>query len=246
MKDDFLKNFENFSNIDLLKILARPENYESEAISTANEILSERSVTESEKQQVKTYFKNLEVKEADRNEKMKTFKNSIFELFGPIISHGEDITPSRWLNSFLVLIAIQFIWYLIEAVVSFFTINDSFSNVFNSLILFYVIIVFYLLLKKKKWGWILLFAEKLILVFFSLFFLIAFSVESYFIEFNLSEFILPLIIGLVFLIFLWNKEIVNFFNITNTEKVKFAKRISYVVIFLGVLIISIVYNASRN
>ena len=47
MKDDFLKNFENFSNIDLLKILARPENYESEAISTANEILSERSVTES-------------------------------------------------------------------------------------------------------------------------------------------------------------------------------------------------------
>jgi hypothetical protein len=243
MKKDFLKNFENFSNIELLKMLIKPENYEVEAINAANKILSERSVTESEKQEVELHFHNLKAQETKKNEKTKTYKNTIFELFQPIISHGEDSTPSKWLNSFLVLIVIQFIWYLIEAITSFFTINDSFTNIFNSLILLYIMIVFYLLLKKNKWGWILLFAEKLFTVLISLFFLVIFMGESYFSEFNLKEFIWPLIIGLFFLVFLWRQEIVAFFNITDTEKIKFAKRITYVVIFFGVLFVSIAYNA---
>jgi len=243
MKEEYIKNFENCSNVELLKILAKPEEFEKEAIEVVNEILSKRNVLESETQEAQKYCDNLEFKKKSREQKIINYKKTIGELFQPIVSHGTDPSPSKWLNSFLVLIVIQFIWYLIEAISSFFTINDSFTNIYNSLILFYVIIAFYLLLKKKKWGWILLFAEKLFTVLISLFFLVVLMSNSYFAEFNLNEFIWPLIIGLSFLVFLWRQEIVSFFNITDIEKIKFAKQITYVVIFLGVLIITMAYNA---
>ncbi len=109
MKEDYIKNFKAFSNVELLKIQAKPEEFEKEAIEVVNEILLKRNISESETQEVQKYFDNLEFKEKSREEKIINYKKTIGELFQPIVSHGTDSNPSKWLNSFLVLIVIQFI-----------------------------------------------------------------------------------------------------------------------------------------
>lgn len=229
MNLDFDQLYKDYSNTDLLKIVREPGNYQPEAVSIAAKILNEREIVPEEIQYVDQYYQDIESSKRARKEKLDTVKDKATDFMQPILYPTEKVELTKWVNILLLVIAIQYVWTLfntLKRLIIFLKCTyctfyiTEFADV---LTLLYVPLIFILVFKKKRWGWILLFAD-------NLFSLISGGVSKsyFFFKFqnipngDLTTFILPILIKLAFVFFLWRNEISNYFRVTIETKKKTA------------------------
>ena len=110
MNFDFHHQYKDYSNIDLLKIVKRPAEYQSAAVTVATQILSERQVTPEETQFIEDYFQNIENSAKAKKIKVDAIKNKVVDFFEPVLQPSEKVEPSKWVNILVLLIAIQYAW----------------------------------------------------------------------------------------------------------------------------------------
>jgi hypothetical protein len=247
MNFDFYDKYKDYSNIELLKIVRQPTEYQVPAVDAATQILSERDVTESDLEQVEKYFDEINTVIKRTTDKINSYKVKTADFLEPVLNPTAEVKPEKWLNILLLFIGLQYLWtlyvnisdlvrfikYVIDCKsygfdsttekVSYWT---CFSSQFDPLVLFqiltlvYVQIIFYLLIKRKQWGWILLFAD-------TLFGLISTVSQSY-IFFKYQQyhhgdtfsFISQIILKGLFVFFLWRTYISDFFSVTKETKKK--------------------------
>jgi len=229
MNLDFYQLYKDYSNTDLLKIVKQPGDYQPAAVSIATQILHERQITPEEILYVDQFYQDIESSKRAKKEKFDTVKNKATGFLEPVLYPTEKIEPTKWINILLLVIAIQYAWTLfniLKRLINFLKCTNCpffITDFADILTLLYVPIIFILVFKKKRWGWILLFAD-------NLFALISGSVsQSYFFfkyqsipNGDLTTFILPILIKLAFVFFLWRNEISNYFRVTIETKKKTA------------------------
>lgn len=249
MEFNFSEEFKNLSNIDLLKVVLRPSEYEKEAVeAAATKILQTRQVSEDETAAVKNYYDETDAKKQSQNKKMDSLKKELSKIVEP----QTEIKPSYWIKIFLIAVAIQYLILLFNAVKHFLSLLNSntqissfdFVTVAN---IIYIPIIFYLIFKRKKWGWILLFADNLvssilclseIFLYFQSF---ANNSSFSFLRYNPTSIFIFLIIKAAFLYFLWRNEIAAYFHIASNTK----KKTSILTAMLTLAFMIMVYLITR-
>lgn len=239
------QRFEQYSNIDLLKILHKPDDYQPAALETARQILSSRDVSEQEKKEVELFYEERELEHELRKEKIDSYRRTITAFLEPILKPGDQVGPNKWLPIFLLLVVIQYVYLIVKSILDIFKYVDRGVSMdwelFMSLIgLVYIPILFTLLYRRKRWGWILLLADNII----SMVLLLS---QSYFI-FKYQEydpdgpirFIWQMSIRGIFILFLWRNDISDYFNIELESKI----RITVVLTVIGGLIALFLYGIS--
>lgn len=224
MDFNFYEQYKTYSNIDLLKIIKRPNEYQQAAVTIAIQILNERVVTPEEIEQADQYYQGIENDVKAKNEKIDGYKNKATGFFEPVLQPSEKVEPDKWLNILLFFTALQYGWLLFNAakrLIRFWHVPGHGLDMYfflDVLDFLYIPVMFFLLYKRKRWGWILLFAGNLMV------FLSGLSQSYIFFKYqfihhgNTSSFLFPIIVSTIFIIFLWQKNITNYFNVTNKVK----------------------------
>jgi hypothetical protein len=224
MTFNFLDQYKDYSNIELLKIVRQPNEYQTEAVEAATTILKEREIAETDLQQVDTYFNEIEVKAKIKSDKLNSYKEKATDFLQPIIKPGPEVKPAKWLNILLLFIALQYLWMFYNSVKRFVSFSKCNSCTFDITMtltlvtLIYVPVIFFLLFKKSRWGWILLFADNLFTFISQLFQSYIFFEYPEFRSDGISAFLLPILIKAVFIFFLWRVPISDFFGVTKNAK----------------------------
>jgi hypothetical protein len=224
MSIDFYQEYKEYSNTDLLKIVNQPTDFQPEAVAVAQQILTERVVTNEEIQFVDEYFKGIQKSAKLKSENAELLKSKVADFLEPVLHPGEKVEPDKWVNILLFAIGLQYAWTLFNAAKRLLIVFEckychfDFAFVGEILTLIYVPFIFLLLFKRRRWGWILLFADNL----FSLILRIS---ESYaFFKYqsihraDTSSFLLPILIKGAFIFFLWREPITDHFRVTYKEK----------------------------
>jgi hypothetical protein len=228
MNFNFYDQYRVYSNVELLRIISRADEYQPEAVEAASLVLKDRNVTEEERAEVEQFFADKKAKA----EKIEAYKDKAKDFFQPIIQPKADIKPGKWLNILLLLVVLDYLWILYDTIrdvvlylrCAYCEFDLSFF-LFSLLGIVYVPFIFYLLLKRKRWGWILLFADSGITALSRLNqMLLLFKYQGVPVG-STTTFIVAILIKVGFLIFLWRKEISDYFNVSIKAK-------QYTLIFL--------------
>jgi len=239
MTFDFFELYQNYSTIELLKIVKRPDDYQQQAVETATKILSGRTITEEDESAVQKYYMELDLKEKEQREKIQAYQDSVTGLVDPIVHPKETVEPKKFVNILLFLIALQYAWWFYNQTKRFIRIFRhglvpfDFLFYFQFVNVFYVPVVFFLIYKRKKWGWILLFADSLFTLVLRLS-EINFVIGGYF---NTFWYLYGTFIRLLFLFVLWRPMIAEHFTVTPQIK----KRTLLIVTAIALLFIAGVY-----
>lgn len=249
MNFDFRDKYKDYSNIDLLKIVRRPKEYQVAAVDAATEILTAREVSPNDIEQVDKYFDELDSEAKLKTDKINSYKEKTADFLEPVLNPTTEVKPERWLTILLFVMGLQYVWtlyinirdlakfvnYIVDCksygfdntngTVSYWTCFSSYFNpfiFFQIVTLIYIPIIFYLLFKRRRWGWILLFADNL----FGLILAVSqsyifFKYQQYHHGDAFSFFTQTLIKGL-FVFFLWRNYISDFFGVTMEIKKKTA------------------------
>jgi len=154
MEIDFYQQYKEYSNVDLLKIVRRPADYQLQAVDVATQILSQRQVTAEEIQFVDQYLQDIESSAKVKKEKVDALKYKITDFFEPISHPSENVSPSKWVNILLFVIAIQYVWSLFNTakrLIRFLRCDYCRLDVLffaELLTLLYVPVIFFLLLQN--------------------------------------------------------------------------------------------------
>src|SRR5688572_25552311 len=116
MNLDFFEQFKNYSNTELLRIVKRPSDYQAAAVIAAEEILKGRQVGVEEIQLVDQYFFGLDSSLKAKNEKADALKSKATDFFDPVLNPGEKLEPNKWVNVFLLAIAVHFSWTVFNTI----------------------------------------------------------------------------------------------------------------------------------
>jgi hypothetical protein len=224
MTFNFHDQYKDYSNIELLKIVRQPNEYQTDAVEAATSILKERTISETDIQQADTYFEEIEAKAKQKSEKLNSYKEKAADFLQPIIKPGPEVKPAKWLNILLLFIGLDYLWMFYNSIKRIVSISRCRSCTFDITIvltivtLIYVPVIFFLLFKKKRWGWILLFADNLFTFIANLFQSYIFFEYPEFRRDGISAFLLPILIKAVFIFFLWRVPISDFFEVTHKAK----------------------------
>ena len=232
MNFDFYQQYKNYSNIELLKIVRRPDDYQPAAVAVAAQILHERQVTPAEISSVDEYFLDIEKSAKAKKEKIDALKNKATDFLEPVLHPGEKVEPNKWVNILLLIIAAQYAWSLFntaKGLIRFFQCDYCTFDIgflIEYLTLLYVPLIFFLLIKRRRWGWILLFSDNL--------FTLISSVSQSYIFFKYqsihhgatTSFLLPILIKAAFVFFLWRDPIAGHFGVNHDTKKKTAVIVS--------------------
>src|SRR6476620_10004900 len=96
MNLNFIEEFKNYSNLELLKIIKNPTHYQQAAVEAAQAIISTRSISQQEEDEIKNYFISIETEEQKKKEKILAYKSTIVDAFEPILILDEEVKPSKW------------------------------------------------------------------------------------------------------------------------------------------------------
>jgi hypothetical protein len=159
-----------------------------------------------------------------RKEKMEAYKTKAADLFEPVLRPSENMAPDKWLNLFLFVVALQYVWLLynkVKGLQAFLQCHYCSLDVglsYELLPIFYVPLIFYLLLKRKRWGWMLLFADNVFALVSCVFqFYVLFKYEAIHGGSIASLFFL-VSIRLGFLLYLWRDPVAPHFNVDKKTK----------------------------
>jgi uncharacterized protein YqgQ len=222
MEFDYYNLYAAYSNLELLKIVRQPQHYQEAAVAAAAQLLQERGITEEDQQQVDEYFQSAQLKKEQKTAKVQAYKGQVADFLEPVLQPQAEINPQKWVNIFLVVLAIQYLWTFFSNarnLVSYFDFDEYGSVALIWIIsILYIPVIFYLVYKKKRWGWILLFADRLlsfIVVLNELPWLfdkrIAYRIDS-------SYLLGKLLVSGAFVFFLWKPVIANYFGATRITK----------------------------
>lgn len=248
MNFDYYSTFKSHSNIELLKIVKRPKEYQKEAIDAANDLLKEREVSELEIEEVNNHFENLELKLQQRQQKVNEYKDKSQDFVDSLIKPNKKFDPSHWLKVVLLVFGLRYLWniYIIVDYFIFFfgctTCEFGYKEVVNIIVLIEGPIVLYLLLKRHRWGWIWLFASYIFLLSSNVGRVVNYFLLPRYFQVNIATPIFDLILYGLFLFFLAKKEILDFFGVDETIRKKtliFA--ILFVMALFVITICSVVY-----
>jgi hypothetical protein len=249
MATSFLQTFEEYSNVELLKIIESPNDYQVEAIQAATQILLTREVTEEDFLETRLFIEAAEAKKKEEEEKMQTLFSEVKDFFQPLLHPGAEITLNKWLNIFLCFVAVQYFFSIYSSLTALYYFYQCELCGFDILIalqlamLPYVPLVFYLLFKRKRWGWILLFADNALvgLTYISGLVIYSFTGSVYR---NAGSVLWPIFIRGFFVAFLLRDDVAEYFNISPERKMHLAKSIGGVLLAVSVVCIVAAFLSS--
>jgi hypothetical protein len=247
MDFDFYQQYKDYTNIDLLKIVRQPANYQAAAVAAAEDILRARQVSENEILFVDQYFQDLINSEKDKKEKIDALKDKVTDFLEPIYRPHKKVEPSKWLNILLLFIAIQYAQVLFNTakrLISFSQCNYcsfDITIIVGLFTLLYVPVIFFLLFKKRRWGWILLFADNLFVLISSISQSYIFFKYQHIHNGDITSFLVPILIRIAFMCFLWRDSIMIHFGVTYEIKKKTAL-ITSAGTLLFILLIYLLFN----
>ena len=226
MNFNFYDEYKGYSTSDLLKIVNQPGDYQPAAIEAATLILKERQVSQQDVQAVTEHFETIALQKHARSEKITSYKNKVADFLEAILRPGTEVNSVKWINIILVILPIQFIWQAFAAWEQIYRLFSHGGHEFDYLMcliqviqLVFIAIVFYLLLKKKRWGWILLFVDNFGSLIYGLYNLISYSGYDYLYFGNsLDSLIIGLLIKSLIVVFLWRKDISDYFQVSAKAK----------------------------
>ena len=114
MNFDFYDKYKDYSNIDLLKIVRRPSEYQVAAVDGATQILSEREITQSDIDQVDNYFDEIDTETKRKTDKINSYKEKATDFFQPVFEPTSEVKPEKWLNILLLVIGLKCLWTLYQ------------------------------------------------------------------------------------------------------------------------------------
>jgi hypothetical protein len=246
MSLDFNKIYKDYSNAELLKILKRPTEYQPAAITAATQILEKRHVTSDDHQIVDDYFNDIDNNKKVRKEKTEDLRDKTLDLLEPVLKPSPEIEANKWVNILLLLLAIQYLWTIVVAVIQVVNYTQCYDCSMDisfwakASAIVYVPFIFFLLLKRRRWGWILLFADNLFSVIARLSQAYIFFKYQSVHQGDTASFLLPLFIRSAFLYFLWREPIAEHFRIDEKTKMKTAKITTIITLLYIIAVIVIV------
>src|SRR5687768_9126852 len=112
------------------------------------------------------HFQGLEDKATAKAARIDAYKSKVEDFIEPLIHPKRQVTLIKWLNIFLVVLVIQYLFTLYDAILQLIAYSKCvycayYMAVFPMLHIIYIPFVFYLLYRKRRWGWIILFADNL-------------------------------------------------------------------------------------
>jgi hypothetical protein len=232
MDFDFHQQFKDYSNIDLLKIVRQPANFQPAAVKAAEDILSDRQISQEEISAADQHILDIENSEKNKKEKIDELKHKVADFLEPVIRPNEKVEPDKWVNILLLVIGLQYAWTIFKTVkglIAYFKCTYcSFDIIIAiSLIsLIYIPVIFYLLLKRRRWGWIILFAENLFIVISSVYQSYTFFKYQYIHNGDTTSYLVQILIRAAFVSFLWRNSITEHFGVSKETKKKTAQIIT--------------------
>ena len=247
MDFNFYDRYKDHPTTELLKILKKPQDYQPAAIEAVTKILQERQVSETEVEQVNQYFGGIEATARLKEEKMTAYKEKVADFLEPVLQPQQTVDPRKWLNIFLLVVAIQYAWtlfgyishvvryigYIVQCKKHGFNAGsnevswwDCAESRFDIMLLFelvnlaYIPLIFYLLIKRRRWGWILLFADNLFSLLGSLSQSYIFFAYQHIHNGDMLSFLFTILLRGCFAFFLWKKMIADHFDVSKPIKVK--------------------------
>lgn len=221
MNFNFYDLYRVYSNVELLRIISCADEYQPEAVNAASLILKDRDVTDEDLAEAEQFFADKKAKA----EIIEAYKNKAKDFLQPIVQPTADVRPGKWLNILLLLVALDYLWVLYHAirdVVLYLRCDncefDPVSFLLSISGVVYLPVIFYLLLKRRRWGWILLFADNGMSVLLRLAQMYVFFKYQDMHGGDTSAFLMPVLIRLGFLAFLWRKEISDYFAVSSKTK----------------------------
>lgn len=223
MSFDFIREYQQYPNLGLLKIIRQPNDYQQEAVTAASHILNDRQIARKELQSLNRSLQQLEAAKKQKIEKIERLRSNAATFLSPILQPQKKIEPLQWLSYLLLVIGLQYAWTLFgfgKRLVRLLNREHFFWVDYIELVtILYIPVIFYLLVKKRRWGWILLFADDFASIIMS-------SSQSYiFFKYQpihhgtTTSFIVPILIRAAFAYFLWRAEIAELFGVnTGTKK----------------------------
>jgi len=164
---EFSEKFNTYSNVDLLRIIENPNDYQPQAVETAKTIFSERQLSEMEIKIAENELENERQQKLKKEqnkliveEKVKNIGNSIFDLINPI--QKKTPTPEKSIKIISIIFGGLFLFQLYkEFGMLRFMFTDSYAEWGFDMVLYFLpliiiptaTILFYM---RKKTGWLLL------------------------------------------------------------------------------------------
>src|SRR5687768_3427403 len=102
---NFSDKYKDYSNIELLKIIRRPDDYQPAAIEAAGLILKHRQITEEEKNFVEEFYKAISEKKAVSKARIDFYKDKSLDFLEPVLHPGKPVSAVKWLNILLLVIS---------------------------------------------------------------------------------------------------------------------------------------------
>jgi hypothetical protein len=228
MSFDFYSQYAGFSNVELLKIVQRPGDYDSTAVKAAEALLGERSVSKEESLKVQQYYQEIDEKHKAKQDRLHSLNAIIEDFLEPILKPSEEILPYKWIRILLLVLTIQYLFELYKSIrifIAFFNCIDCSFDVylFTSLIsIAFTPLLIYLLIKRNEWGWILLFGSQVFNLIAGLGQTDIFFRYYYPLNPDISSWLLPLLVNSAFVFFLWKPSLSGYFEIDNETRKKTA------------------------
>jgi len=240
MSFDFYSEYKNYPDLELLKIMQQPADYQPEAVAAASRILNHRQITTEELESLDQSLKDLEDAKRQKIEKIESLKTKAATFLSPILQPQKKIDPHQWLTYLLLVIGLQYFWTLFgmakKLIQLLYHANFFWVDYIDFVSVLYVPFIFYLLIKKRRWGWILLFADNIATLIMSL------SQTYIFFKFqdvhhgSTTSFIFPILMRAAFAYFLWTDPIAELFCVnTRTKKRTALITAGITLLYVGVL-----------
>jgi hypothetical protein len=225
MQFDFLTLYKDYSNAQLLKIVQQPDNYQPDAVSAANQVLATRQITDVDLQTVH--------EEMAAETRPNQYVTAAGEILESMVKPEEQPNARKLFRILLVLVGIRFVYELFYAVplwiVNFrhmyycredggadcFHYLTSRSDLFSTLPVLYLPVIFYLLYQKRRWGWMLLFAENVHTIFYSVLGTYEYAVVTHR---SFTGFLVYILLEVGFAVFLWRPVLAEQFGATRRTK----------------------------
>ena len=112
MDFNFLEEYKNYSNSELLKIIKHPDAYQNAAVEAAKQILEVRDISEKDYEAATDVIKVGNAEFENMIIKNDLTEEGLIDFISPAYRSNDLFPALKWLNVFLIAIAIQYIWAL--------------------------------------------------------------------------------------------------------------------------------------
>ncbi len=226
MEFDFHKEYKNYKNAELLKIINHPGAYQPEAVEVARELLAGRGVAEAEVDEAADTLKLESAGAEDNRQEAHVPEGGLIDFTYADETQKGKIDARMWFNVFLVAIIIQYVYALyltIRYLVLFLKYTDGSINAYTLLMLAdlpLIPLMFVLFFRRNKWGWILLLSFSLLFLMPRISGAYQFFMNLYTYQGNLYLYVGATLMHGLFCYLLWQPAVAERYGITREIKKK--------------------------